>query len=142
MALSVFKKMKSNLNTTLASVQSKSWAKPLGQAMSVTGQIVDKFGGFIPGASILTGALNVGAQLLNPDPKLEDLQKDLKEIRQLLESTQNRGLKQHLEAAKEDLLKKINPVYRYKVTKILHPMLNMMTCTIIQQANTRFMLRL
>ena len=40
--------------------------------------------GFVPGASILEGALSFGASILNPETTLEDLQKGLIEIKEVI----------------------------------------------------------
>ena len=99
--------MKTKLDEKLAHIQEKSWAEPLGQAMSITGNIVDTFGSFIPGASILAGALEFGAELLNPDPTIENLQEDLKAMTIQLANTNSEVTRAIMQSAKDELIKKI-----------------------------------
>ena len=80
MATKVFKgikKVNDTVNSSLKKVQEKPWAEPLGQVLGVTGQIVETCGNFIPGAGLIGGALSFGASLLNPEPTLEDLKKQM-----------------------------------------------------------------
>ena len=62
----------------------KSWAEPLGKALAVSSTIVDGLGHFVPGVGVIGGALSFGATLLNPQPSLKDLQKQLIDIQATL----------------------------------------------------------
>jgi len=65
----------------LEKVQKKTWAEPLGKTLKVTGKVVSECGNFIPGAGIIGGALSFGSSLLNPEPSLEDLKKQLDDLK-------------------------------------------------------------
>ena len=71
------KKVKDSVDKSLEKVQKKTWAEPLGKSLAVTGKIVNGCGSFIPGAGIIAGALSFGSGLLNPEPSLQDLKKQL-----------------------------------------------------------------
>ena len=68
----------------LEEVREKPWAKPLGSALRLGSSVVKNLEGFVPGASILEGALTFGASLLNPETTLEDLKKGLIEIKDVI----------------------------------------------------------
>ena len=65
-------------------MRGKEWAKPLSSTLRVGSTIVKNLEGFVPGASILEGALSFGASLLNPETTLDDLKKDLIEIKEVI----------------------------------------------------------
>ena len=71
-------------NEGLEEVRGKEWAKPLSSALRVGSTIVKNLEGFVPGASVLEGALSFGASLLNPETTLDDLKKDLIEIKEVI----------------------------------------------------------
>ena len=81
------KKVKNYVDKGLDKVQAKPWAEPLGEALQVSSKIVGALGGFVPGVSVVGGALAFGATLLNPQPTMKDLQKDIQNITDVL----NRG---------------------------------------------------
>ena len=62
-------------------MKAKPWAEPLGKALRISGKIAGAVEGLVPGANILGGALSFGATLLKPEPSLEDLQHELREVR-------------------------------------------------------------
>ena len=62
----------------LKKVRSKPWAEPLGKALETSGKIVTACAGFVPGAYFIGTALSLGATLLNPQPSMRDLQKEIK----------------------------------------------------------------
>ena len=62
----------------------KTWAEPLGKALAVSSTIVNGLGTFLPGVGVIGGALSFGATLLNPEPSLKDLQKQLRDIQATL----------------------------------------------------------
>ena len=100
----------------LEKVRSKPWAEPLGKALEVSSKIVGAVDGFVPGANIIGGALSFGATLLNPEPSVEDLHKQLKEIQDTIEGSSNTAIILALEKAKQEFEHKIaNPVGEIKV---------------------------
>ena len=110
------KSAKNHVEEGLEKVRAKPWAEPLGKALEVTGKIVGAVDGFVPGANIIGGALSFGATLLNPEPSVEDLQKQLKEIKDTIEGSSNTAMIDALEKAKEELEDKIaHPVGEIKV---------------------------
>ena len=74
------KKVKDSVDKSLDKVQKKTWAEPLGKTLATTGKIVKGCGSFIPGAGIIAGALSFGSGLLNPEPSLKDLKKQLDDL--------------------------------------------------------------
>ena len=60
-------------------IRSKTWAAPVGAAMSVTASIVECFN-WLPGVGIIGGALKMGSSMLSPAPTLSDLSQQVKEI--------------------------------------------------------------
>jgi hypothetical protein len=93
----------------LEKVRAKPWAEPLGKALQVSGKIVGSCGNFVPGAGIIGGALSFGATLLNPEPSLQDLQKDLKEIQTMLaDGAQTNVMIKALQKEQKDIEDKIN----------------------------------
>ena len=70
--------LKSLVEAGLKKVRSKPWAEPLGKALEVSGKIFKVFDGFVAGAYLIGGALSLGATLLNPQPSMRDLQKEIK----------------------------------------------------------------
>ena len=110
------KRAKNHVEEGLEKVRAKPWAEPLGKALEVTGKIVGAVDGFVPGANIIGGALSFGATLLNPEPSVEDLQKQLREIKDTIEGSSNTAMIVALERAKEELEDKIaHPVGEIKV---------------------------
>ena len=71
---------KNHVTAALEKVRAKPWAEPLGKTLLVSSQIVDGLGSFVPGGSVIKGALAFGATLLNPQPTIKDLQKDIQRI--------------------------------------------------------------
>ena len=63
-------------------IRSKTWAAPVGAAMSVTASIVECFN-WLPGVGIIGGALKMGSSMLSPAPTLSDLSQQVKEIEKL-----------------------------------------------------------
>ena len=112
------RKATSHIKDGLAKIQEKSWAEPLGKGLAVGAQIVDTMGSFVPGAGILGGAMALGASLLNPEPSMEDLQKDLQEIKmQLDDDSLSRALVRALQKEKRELEERIeNPVGELKTS--------------------------
>ena len=92
------KSVKTSADESLAKLRDKKWSKKLGKTLGVTSKIVTLIGRVVPGAipvigipigagfCILGGLLSMGATLLNPKPNLKDLQKDLNEMKQELNS--------------------------------------------------------
>ena len=108
------KRAKNHVEEGLEKVRSKPWAEPLGKALEVSSKIVRRFEGFVPGADIIGGALSFGATLLNPEPSVEDLHKQLKEIKSIIEGSSISTT--ILEKAQQDLEEKIaNPVGEIRV---------------------------
>ena len=70
------------LKTAINKVKSKSWTERIGIALKFTATIVDGLSTFIPGASIIGGALTLGSTLLNPEEEENEIQEDLDQIRQ------------------------------------------------------------
>ena len=77
-------KIRNHVEKGLEKVRAKQWAEPLGKALLVSSEIVDGLGSFVPGGSVVKGALAFGAMLLNPQPTIKDLQKDIQSITDLL----------------------------------------------------------
>ena len=110
------KRAKNHVEEGLEKVRSKPWAEPLGKALEVSSEIVGAVDGFVPGANIIGGALSFGATLLNPEPSVEDLHKQLKEIQDTIEGSSNTAIILALEKAKQEFEDKIaNPVGEIKV---------------------------
>ena len=93
MALSILKsglgkakKAKEHVEEGLEKVKAKPWAEPLGKALRISGKIAGAVEGFAPRANIIGGALLFGATLLNPEPSLEDLQHELREVRNSIQA--------------------------------------------------------
>ena len=114
--LSKVKKAKNHVEEGLEKVRAKPWAEPLGKALEVTGKIVESVEGFVPGANIIGGALSFGATLLNPEPSVDDLQKQLREIKDTIEGSSNTAIILALEKAQHEVEEKIaHPVGEIKV---------------------------
>ena len=114
--LSKAKKAKNHVEEGLERVRAKPWAEPLGKALEVTRKIVESVEGFVPGANIIGGALSFGATLLNPEPSVDDLQKQLREIKDTIEGSSNSVMVLALEKASQELEEKIaHPVGEIKV---------------------------
>ena len=64
--------------------------------------------GFVPGANIIGGALSFGATLLNPEPSLEDLRKELREIKEDIRQNTKAATVRALEKEMHDLEIKIS----------------------------------
>ena len=129
--MDAFKKVKNTVDKSLEKVRKKPWAEPLGMTMNVTGKIVNACSNFIPGAGIIAGALSCGASLLNPEPSLQELQKQLNEVTNVLKSVSMENTTTR--SVMEDHIKKIedkmaNPPseIRTDFDKIQSEMLNMM----------------
>ena len=67
-------------------IRDKSWAKPTGTALSATASIVEHLE-WIPGVSIIGGALKMGSSLLNPAPSLADIKEQVKELENHMDSS-------------------------------------------------------
>ena len=99
----------------LEKVRAKPWASPLGKALEVSSKVVGAVEGFVPGANIIGGALSFGATLLNPPTSMEDLQKELRDIKATLEGTSSRAGKLALEKVQLELEERIaNPIGEVK----------------------------
>lgn len=55
------KKAKEHVDEGLERVRAKPWAEPLGKALRISGKIAGAVEGLVPGASIIGGALSLGA---------------------------------------------------------------------------------
>ena len=110
------KAAKNHVDESLEKVRAKPWASPLGKALEVSSKVVGAVEGFVPGANIIGGALAFGATLLNPEPSMADLQKDLGDIKALLKGTNSRAAQQGLEKVQLELEEKIaHPIGEVKV---------------------------
>ena len=101
------RKAKNFVEEGLEKVRSKTWAEPLGKALGVSGKIVGVVEGLVPGANIIGGALSFGATLLNPAPTIEDLQKELRDIKELIKQSTSQAAVRALEREQRDLESKI-----------------------------------
>ena len=81
-----FLNLNSHAKKSLDRIQSKPWSEPIGQALQATADIVNSLRGFIPGAGMIAGALSLGATLLNPQPRLKDLHKEIIELKKFSKS--------------------------------------------------------
>ena len=129
--MEAIKKVKHTVDKSLEKVRSKPWAEPLGKTLNVTGKIVKGCGNFIPGAGIIAGALSCGSSLLNPEPSLQELQKQLNEVTNVLQSISMENTTAR--SGMEELVKKLegkiaNPPseIRTDFDKIQSEMFNMM----------------
>jgi len=104
--------LKDHYTKGLEKVQAKTWAEPLGKTLAISGKSVKGMGDFVPGASIIGGALTFGSTLLNPEPSMQDLQRELKEIKITLEKgSQSSGITRALQKEQKEIQEKIaNPV--------------------------------
>ena len=110
------KRAKDHVDEGLERVRAKSWAEPLGKALKVSGKIVGAVEGLVPGANIIGGALSFGATLLNPEPTVEDLQKELRDIKVAIQESTTVAASKALERAQHDLEFKIaHPVGEIKM---------------------------
>ena len=103
------KKVKASVDKSLEKVQKKTWAEPLGKTLAVTGKIVNGCGSFIPGAGIIAGALSFGSGLLNPEPSLQDLKKQLDALNIGIESisTDNASVRSIIEESMKKEIEKL-----------------------------------
>ena len=122
----------------LEKIQSKSWAEPLGKGLAVGAKISSGLETFVPGAGILGGALAFGASLLNPEPTVEDLQKDLQDIKLMLQDqTKSRAAVRALQREQVDLEERIaKPVGEIK-ENLKQVQLEMRTLCICVEKNNR-----
>ena len=122
--MSKIKSLKLSADHSLAKVRSKKWSKPLGQTLEVTADVMIVIGKIAPtlnyvlpmapGVGSLAGAIlcivgsvfKVGSLLLNPKTTKKDMQKEMNEMKQKLESIKgtDKELKGSLE---EDLREQI-----------------------------------
>ena len=79
------RKVGDHVQEGLDKIREKPWAEPLGKALATGAKIVTRMDGLVPGIALLGGAMAMGASLLNPEPSVTDLHKELKEINQLLQ---------------------------------------------------------
>ena len=79
------RKVGDHVREGLDKIREKPWAEPLGKALATGAKIVTRMDGLVPGIALLGGAMAMGASLLNPEPSVTDLHKELKEINQLLQ---------------------------------------------------------
>ena len=86
------KKTAAFCSESLDKIRSSEWSAPAAAAMNVTGNIVQGLGTFVPGIGMLGGALKMGANILNPQPKLSDLRKTEKSLRLDLEKLRHRSV--------------------------------------------------
>ena len=104
------KEAKNFVEEGLEKVRSEPWAEPLGKALEVSGKIVGAVESFVPGANIIGGALSFGATLLNPEPSIQDLQKELQDIKEEIRRSASQAAVRALEKEQRDLENKIaNP---------------------------------
>ena len=108
--LKAYTKVNDTVNKSLKKVQEKPWAEPLGQVLGVTGQIVETCGNFIPGAGLIGGALSFGASLLNPEPTLEDLKKQMTQMENSLKdiSADNKFMRDYVQNGMRKLQERID----------------------------------
>ena len=97
------KKAKDHVEEGLEKVRAKPWATPLGKALETSGKILSFVDCFVPGASIIGGALSFGATLLNPEPAKEDLEKQLSELKEEIKQSNSEAVVAALEKAQHDL---------------------------------------
>ena len=111
------KRTKNHIDEGLEKVRAKPWATPLGKALEVSGKIVGAVDTFVPGANIIGGALSFGATLLNPEPTVEEMNKELREITaELRKGTSSKSIIQLLERHQKELEEKLaNPVGEIRV---------------------------
>ena len=79
-AKKVIGKMSSSVeyaNEAVDKIRSKKWAAPVGVAMGTTASTCENLN-WVPGLSLVGGALKIGSSLLNPAPSLADLKKQVK----------------------------------------------------------------
>ena len=96
------KKAKNHVDEALDKVRAKPWAEPLGKALQASSKIVGAVDGFVPGANVIGGALSFGATLLNPEPSVEDLQKQLREIKDTLQVARNCVFMGYMDLRRDD----------------------------------------
>ena len=109
-------------------IRSRSWAEPTGIALGVTASIC-KHLAFIPGVSLVGGALGMGASLLNPAPTLADLKRQIQELKEHSESShgtvkevlelQITNLKVEMENTAKELLDNMN-VIKFEVQSVVN----------------------
>ena len=86
------KKTSAYCSESLDKIRSSEWSAPVACALNVTGNIVVGLGSFVPGIGILGGALKLGANVLNPQPKLSDLRKHEKSLRGDLDKLRSKSV--------------------------------------------------
>ena len=107
--MEAIKNVKNSVDESLQKVRKKPWAEPLGKAMNITGMVVSKCENFIPGAGIISGALSFGSSLLNPEPTLQELKKQLDDLNECLKtiSTDNDTIRSIMENAMRQEIQKL-----------------------------------
>ena len=113
--LKPIKKVKNHVDKGLEKVRAKEWAEPLGEALLVSSEIVAGLGSFVPGGSVIGGALAFGATLLNHQPSLKDLQNDIKNITDALNKG---GNNEAIERALQREMKEIEERIRTPLSEI------------------------
>lgn len=74
------------VNDAVNKIRSKSWAEPTGIALGATASICESLN-WIPGLSIVGGALKMGSSLLNPAPTIHDLRRQVEELEKHMNSS-------------------------------------------------------
>ena len=75
------------MKKTYQKVQSKAWEKNVDTALNVTGSILSGLGNAgVPIVGLVGSALTMGAEILNPAPKLKDLKEETKTIEEAMEN--------------------------------------------------------
>ena len=119
--MEAIKKVKKSVDKSLEKVRKKPWAEPLGKAMSITGKIVSECGNFIPGAGIIGGALSFGSSMLNPEPTMEELKKQLDEVNEGMKSisTENAMIRGLMEKSMRQEIQKLEDKIANPCSEIL-----------------------
>ena len=98
------KKTAAYCSESLDKVRSNEWSEPVAAALNVTGSIVKGLGNFVPGLGILGGAFKMGAEVLNPQPKLSHLRRTEKSLRLDIEKLKYKSVSPvAIEALSKDL---------------------------------------
>ena len=133
------KKVHEAFNENLENIRSKTWAEPVGKVLTESGKVMKACGNFVPGASIIGGALAFGGSVLNPEVSSQDMMKKLNEIQETINSCNFDVVKEALRKEECALKEKITnppPEVRSDFDQVQKDMKKFLA--IVQEENANF----
>ena len=102
---------------SLQKVRDKEWAGKAHQTLLVTGNIIEGLGkSGVPLIGLLGISLKLGANVLDPIPRMSDLKKEREEIEKAIEDAEGgyvqKALTTQLESVKEEMNEEITKHFR------------------------------